>query len=874
MMRNHRWILLALLIGAIWDRNVAQQPLSWPSFHREQKPWVYWWWMGSAVDEDNITRQLRQYQQAGMGGVHIIPIYGVRGEEKRFVPFLSARWLALLAHTVQEAEKLGLGVDMTSGTGWPFGGPWVTQQDASKQWRVEKFSSLTKVYNSGSRMVAVDSTTGVYYTLLEKPSAMKVKRAAPGGEGWVIDYLSAEGVHHYLAHFDSAFKNYAGPMPRAFYHDSFEATGCNGSDDFLSEFQRRRGYDLQFKLHALYGEGDQEECQRVLCDYRETQSDLLLERFTIPWVNWAHSFKTITRNQAHGSPGHLLDLYAVADIPETEAFGSSMLPIPGLRIDTTVYRQFGMPDLIVNKFASSAGHVAGRRLISSESCTWLAEHFQVSLSQVKPEIDRLFISGINHIFFHGMTYSPAAAGFPGWIFYASTQFDAFNPFWRDLPELTHYISRCQTFLQQGEADPDILLYFPVHDIWSENRTADGQLRMSMHNVPEWLGKSEFYTTASWLQQQGFSTDYISDRQLQSMVWKKGGLATPGCRAKALVIPGCRTMPVATYKKISALMKAGAAVVFCDGLPQDVPGWGRLEQRRQEIRKPYGEIAALRKNTDITNALQEWHIAPEALAARGLSFIRRCSGKEYLYFIANLGRVSVRQWIPLTVAFSSALSYDPLTGRINAAATRNHQQVYLHLEPGQTCILRISPQKITAPAAHVLQEMAEPMVLTGPWQARFISGEPRVQPDTLTIRELTSWTQWPLAGQEAFSGQVRYQTHFLKPKAMAQKWLLNLGQVCESARVSVNGVYVATCWSLPFTCEIEDRLLHPGENQLVVEVANLAANRVADLDRRGVIWKKFYDINMVGTDYRPLDASHWSAMPSGLLGPVRLTALGE
>ena len=89
------------------------------------KPWVYWWWMGSAVDKKNLTANLELYQQAGIGGVHIIPIYGVKGWEEKYIDFLSPSWLDLLKYTIEEASRLGMGVDMSTGTGWPFGGPQV-----------------------------------------------------------------------------------------------------------------------------------------------------------------------------------------------------------------------------------------------------------------------------------------------------------------------------------------------------------------------------------------------------------------------------------------------------------------------------------------------------------------------------------------------------------------------------------------------------------------------------------------------------------------------------------------------------------------------------------------------------------------------------
>jgi hypothetical protein len=164
----------------------------------------------------------------------------------------------------------------------------------------------------------------------------------------------------------------------------------------------------------------------VVADYCETISDLLYDQFTVNWVNKSHEMGILTRNQAHGSPGNLLDLYALADIPETESFGASGFPIPGLRQDPDYEeKRFGRPNPLTMKFASSAANITGRKLVSSESTTWLGDHFKVALSQIKPQIDELFVSGINHVFFHGTTYSPKEKPFPGRLFYASTNYGPF-----------------------------------------------------------------------------------------------------------------------------------------------------------------------------------------------------------------------------------------------------------------------------------------------------------------------------------------------------------------------------------------------------------------------------------------------------------------
>ena len=124
-MRTPRLLLafLALSLSA-----VAQSPGSdsaWPAITRENKPWTRWWWPGSAVDKASLTHQLEQLAAAGIGGVEITPIYGAKGYESRYIDFLSPKWMEMLEHTGREARRLGLGVDMATGTGWPFGGPWI-----------------------------------------------------------------------------------------------------------------------------------------------------------------------------------------------------------------------------------------------------------------------------------------------------------------------------------------------------------------------------------------------------------------------------------------------------------------------------------------------------------------------------------------------------------------------------------------------------------------------------------------------------------------------------------------------------------------------------------------------------------------------------
>ena len=110
-------VLAALTIGA-----AAQQ---WPEVKPEAKAGARWWWLGSAVDKENLAWAMQEYARHGIGALEITPIYGVQGNEANNIPYLSDRWMEMLRYTQAQGAINGIEVDMATGTGWPFGGPWV-----------------------------------------------------------------------------------------------------------------------------------------------------------------------------------------------------------------------------------------------------------------------------------------------------------------------------------------------------------------------------------------------------------------------------------------------------------------------------------------------------------------------------------------------------------------------------------------------------------------------------------------------------------------------------------------------------------------------------------------------------------------------------
>ena len=173
---------------------------------------------------------------------------------------------------------------------------------------------------------------------------------------------------------------------------------------------------------------------------------------------------------------------------------------------------------------------------------------------------------------------------------------------------------------------------------------------------------------------------------------------------------------------------------------------------------------------------------------------------------------------------------------------------------------------------LLSPCGDAVEVAGTWKVDFLDGGPKL-PASFSTDELKSWTE--LGDDEArrVAGTGRYHIEFELPPVEADDWCLELGEVRETARVFVNGHDEGTRLALPYKLNI-GKHLRVGRNVLEIEVTNLSANRIRDLDTRKVVWKKFHDINFVNHNYRPFDASKWPLTPSGLLGPVRLVPMKQ
>jgi hypothetical protein len=405
----------------------------------------------------------------------------------------------------------------------------------------------------------------------------------------------------------------------------------------------------------------------------------------------------------------------------------------------------------------------------------------------------------------------------------------------------------------------------------------------------------FVAGAEALQAGGYAYDFISDTQILQLGAEDGALQSGEIEYRAILLPESRYIPLETFDRIVSLAEEGATVVVYRGLPADVAGLHDLDDRRARFRELLARLrfrpvpgSTVQEATigegrfivgpDLDQLLTRAGVRRETMVDEGLRFIRRRHEDGTTYFIANQGETALDGWVRLTAEGSSAALYDPMGERSGMARIRaggpGATEVYLQMGPAESRVIRLYDDARVGKDWEYERPAGSPIAIEGQWSIRFVEGGPELPP-AVSETPLGSWTELEGEAVKRFSGTAIYTLDLPRPAGTAEGWILDLGTVHQSARVSLNGRALATLIG-PRYRVLLPREVWQGENRLEVAVTNLMANRIADLDRRGVFWKKFYNVNFPSRlrENRGanglFDASAWEPRPSGLVGPVTLT----
>lgn len=897
--------LLAILLWPVCSRAQAQGPaqtqvdsinslrqnfLSPPA---DARIWMRWWWFGPAVEDDELARELRTMKEGGIGGVEIQPVYALAldypAKGIRNTPYLSDDFLHEVSFANQTARQFGLRVSITLGSGWPYGGPHVPVAQAAGKLRLvtsplpagadrvalpslengetliaafvvtgaaaDYDPSLAKQISLPAEadarsvsLLAVNNTERTVLFFISSRTGQQVKRAAIGAEGFVLDHFDRAAIDNHLQYAgEPLMRAFGNQPPYSVFSDSLEVYGSDWTPQFLSEFQKRRGYDLTPYLPELFA-GHDELAKNVRHDWGETLAELIDENYLDPLTAWAHQHHTLFRSQTYGEPAVTLSSNDLVDLPEGEG---------------PQWRSFSY-----TRWATSASHLYGRDVTSAEAWTWLhSPAFRAVPLDMKAEADRFFLEGINQFVGHGWPYSPSYAGEPGYAFYAAAVFNQHNPWWPVMPEITAYLQRLSFLLRQGKPANQVAVYVPTDDAQAKFTPGNVGVTEQMHNyiTPE--------LTASILD-AGYNLDYIDAKAIDKL----------GIQYPVLVLLHVDRIPLATLQQIAAYLHQGGKVVAVGRLPEHAPGLREAKDDTPQIQTLSRKLSqeagwVFAANDSETGSSLKKAVAPDMQLDRPMpeiGFIRRKLPFADVYFIANTSNHAVSAKAHFTTQWSSAEAWDAFSGK-------NYKAVGdLTLAPYESRVLIFHNGIVPLPQRWRGQAVSGAEIdLSRDWQVAFSELHRSV-----SMPSLEPWTD--AEATRYFSGHAVYSRDFDFPAnalGSGRHYFLDFGEgrplppgdpnkpgmhallegpVREVALVSVNGEKAGSVWRPPYRLDVT-AFLRTGKNHLEIEVANTAINTLA-----GRSLPDYRLLNLrYGEKFTPQDMENLKPLPSGILGPVRL-----
>jgi len=392
-----------------------QKPQDTYAMFHTNRPYVRWWWFSIPISKAVLRGQLEWIKENGFGGVEISWVYPLP-EYEPGVEWLSPEWTELVTFTKKTADALGVGVDFTLGSLWPFGGKIVPKKYASRTFHGISRQRLRKSWEEAHNSIP----------------------------GYILNHLDADALKYYFEAMRRALSPALTGSTSALFCDSWEVhTEGLWTSGMDARFEERFGYSLEPYKYTL------SEHPHVRYHYRRLIADIVTEEFYSPLVALSHEAGSLSRVQCHGAPTDLLCAYAAIDIPETEV----------LLFD---------PEFSV--IAASAAAKAQKPVVSCETFTcmygWMPSPGpgpylkNERILDLKLLVDATFAQGVNRIVWHGMPYNPPSENLS---FYATVHVGPEGALSEHIPGFNRYIEEISCYMSRGVSYSPLSVYLPWED---------------------------------------------------------------------------------------------------------------------------------------------------------------------------------------------------------------------------------------------------------------------------------------------------------------------------------------------------------------------------------------------------------------------------
>lgn len=606
--------------------------LSFVSFEQppaEARPFVRWWWNGNHLEKEEIARQLDVLHQAGVGGVEINPIAMPEDAADigtKSITWLSPEWNDMLVFATEEAKKRGMIADLIVGSGWPFGGEFLKEEEAIQRIIVNRIpcsggqvlredpdglyrkavASLSRSHEAAKshelvfiRLVPVQAGSveeitdltgdfrtkqkldftvppGEYelvYGILQR-SNREVMHGAPGAAGPVMNHYKKEITRAYLNRLKKISEDTGKPLSeliRALFCDSIELDGSNWTDGLGDIFYETYGYRIEpwfpFVFYNPYtGYGDDHFSDGFGDQVNRVRFDynqLLVDVFL---DNFTQEFQNFCTENG------VLCRYQAYGTPFLMGLteGNMIADIPesnnwiySTDMDADAwYWNQGHGYMIWNMYAASGGHLTGKKIVSNEAMTNTRGVFKASLEEIKQHDDMNFITGMNHAVLHGYNYSPPEAGFPGWVRYGA-YFNEKNTWWPFFRKWADYNARLSWVFQNSQPVKTIAILAPEADLWTQH----GLTRNQFHTQP-------WYVHRLWepIIQTGSSCDYVSQKVIARSQTDGGKLSYGPMSYDAVFLGNVESMVPQAARVLLDFVKQGGTLVAIGSVPKRSPSF--------------------------------------------------------------------------------------------------------------------------------------------------------------------------------------------------------------------------------------------------------------------------------------------------------------
>ena len=729
--------------------------------------------------------------------------------------------------------------------------------------------NLTEQFKGNSRTLTATLPKGKWKLLRMGHTATGHTNATGGGgKGLECDKFDPKAVRKqfdnwYAQAFVKTDPALARRVLKYMHVDSWECGSQNWSDNFATEFKKRRGYDLMPYLPLLAGipMESAQRSEKILRDVRTTIAELVVDVFYQVLADCAKEYDCQFSAECV-APTMVSDgllHYQKVDLPMGEFWLNS----------PTHDKPNDMLDAI------SGAHIYGKNIIQAEGFTEVRGTWDEHPGMLKALLDRNYALGINRLFFHVYVHNPWLDRKPGMTLDGIGLFFQRDQTWWDkgAKAFCDYVTRCQALLQYGHPVTDIAVFTgeeiprrsilperlvpSLPGIFGNKRVESERIRLANEGQPlrvRPVGVTHSANMADpekWVNPlRGYAYDsFNKDALLRLAKAEDGRIALPGGASyKVLVLPLPRPMnpdPVElspeVKQKINELKQAGVLI-------PDIP-------YKEDDFAAYG--------------LERDLIVPEDIA-----WTHRRGELGDVYFIANQREETRTFTASMRIDGGKPECWNPVTGEINAHPSYEHKgnrtEVTLTLAPNESVFIVYSSEGTDKDKQSTSKKLSEEKgssdkdlqtlaLETKEYTVTFANTGKEINRN-----ELFDWSKEEDEQIRYYSGTATYKTTFRWKNKLNknQRVFLNLGQICNLATVRINGVDCGTIWTAPYRADIT-AALKKGINQLEIEVTNTWANAFLGADEGKAPFSGIW----ANAKYRRQEKT---LLPAGLLGPLSLT----